>query len=109
MAIAFRSLTIGAGDDDDELVAAVAPDGGAGSAEHLGDLHEHNIADLVAVGVVRNLQAIDVDHDHGMRDVGLEFDNVTHHLGDGGVVEGARELVAAGTFAFGLERGLQKQ
>ena len=64
-AIAIGAIDVGAGEDREILIAAVAADGGAVSRHGTNDRLEHRITDIVAVGVVRRFQSVDVDHDNG--------------------------------------------
>src|ERR1700730_11726667 len=56
------------GGDDHELVAAEAGEGVGepdGAAKIVGDLPEELVADVVAVGIVDDLEAVQIDHEEG--------------------------------------------
>ena len=56
------------GGDDDELVAAEAGEGvgdADGAAEIVGDVSKELVADVVAVGVVNEFEAVEIDHEEG--------------------------------------------
>jgi len=65
----IRGLIAGqVGGDDHELVAAEAGEGVGepdGAAEIVGDVPEELVADVVAVGVVDELEAVEIDHEEG--------------------------------------------
>ena len=99
----------GAQQHDDELVAAEAPHLcgiGERSGEHVGDLPEERVTELVSGTVVDVLEVVAVEHEHAERQAPL--------LSDGDLdleafleptpVENARERVGDGALALAAER-----
>jgi len=71
-----RSIQVGHGQDDGELLAPVAGDGIPGTGQAIGHGVGHRleagIARLVSVGVVEILEPVDVHHDHRQRCPGAD-------------------------------------
>jgi hypothetical protein len=83
LGVRARVLEVGAGEQDEELLAAVPPhpvDLAGRVAEDVGDLPQHGVAGLVAVRVVDALEVVDVGHDDGERLV--EARGVLERLGE---------------------------
>ena len=109
LAIAFCRWPIGVGQDGDEFVPAVATDESAIPRHRLSDVDEGGVPQLMAVGVVQRLQAVDIDHCDRVGDsVTALGDKVAELLHDGGVVEHAGERISPRPLAFRPERALQR-
>jgi hypothetical protein len=95
-----RLLSIGAGHDQREFIAADAPDlraGGRGLAQPVGNLDQHLVAAGMADGVVHFVKSVEIDCDIGQRLVaGTGNDGSVEEIEQLAMVGQARQRICVG-------------